>query len=161
MNTLRLQEVTNKNTNSFFQTDASSTPSKKSPDPDTVQHHRPPWFLNISMLYTVYWHFPGNISRNICFNFPVFTHCYLKPPMCELASITWSQKKKKGNVEQAKTLKLNLDSSRRKCSKHCHVSCWFRVTCNQLVFSFSSFFLTRTCKQNRLVRTIEPWLLWA
>lgn len=82
-----------------------------SSDPDTVKHHRLAELLNISMLSTVHWHFAGNVSGNVRFSFPVFTHCYLKPPMCKLASITLSLKK--GNVEQAKKLKLNLDSSRR------------------------------------------------
>lgn len=94
-------------------------------------------------------HFPGSISWNICFSFSVFSHHYLKPPTCDLASVTWGLKIK-GNVEQAKALKLNLDSSWRKHSKHWYVSCWFSVTCNQLVFSFSCFFfLTRAYKKEK------------
>lgn len=64
-----------------------------SSDPYRVKHHRLAELLNISMLSTVHWHFAGNMSGNVCFGFPVFTHCYLKPPMCELANITLSLQK--------------------------------------------------------------------
>lgn len=39
----------------------------------------------------------------MCFYFPVFTRCFLKPPMCENGSTThYVEKKKKGNNAQAK-----------------------------------------------------------
>lgn len=109
-----------------------------SPDPDTVKHHRLAGLLNISMLSTVHWHFPGNISVNIYLNFSSFLSLLFE------ATNVWvgqrnPKSKNKGNVEQAKTLTLNPDSSRGKHCKRWRVSCWFSVTCNQLVFSFSSF----------------------
>ena len=121
-------------TQTVFQTEASRTPSKKGYTHQILTgwavKHKHAIYSSLTFSWQYFWEYMFQFSS---FHSPLFEATNVWVGRRNLKSI------KNGNVEQAKALKLNQDSSRRERSKHWHVSCWFRVTCNQLC-SFSSLF---------------------